>query len=66
MEWLPFLLLLICPLMMILCMRGHGSGHKHHDPHSKDIDKQISQLLDENAKLRNEVNNLANMVKKES
>lgn len=26
MEWL---LLLLCPLMMIFCMRGHGHGGKH-------------------------------------
>ncbi|RKO63429.1 DUF2933 domain-containing protein [Caldibacillus debilis] len=30
MNWANFLILLLCPLMMILCMKGH----KHH--HSSD------------------------------
>lgn len=28
MEWL---LLLLCPLMMIFCMRGHGGKHQNHN-----------------------------------
>lgn len=27
-EWLPYLLILVCPLMMLFMMRGKG-GHKH-------------------------------------
>lgn len=46
MEWLPFLLLLLCPLMMIFCMRGHGhgdKGHNHsHESHSVDAHKMHS------------------------
>jgi hypothetical protein len=48
-------------------MRGHGGGHKHHESsHTKEMDKQILHLLDENAKLRKEVNDLSGMVRKES
>ncbi|MEC1742795.1 DUF2933 domain-containing protein [Schinkia azotoformans] len=41
MEWL---LLLLCPLMMIFCMRGHGGkGHNHsHESHSVDAHKMHS------------------------
>ena len=28
-EFLPWLLLLACPLMHIFMHRGHGGGHKH-------------------------------------
>lgn len=70
MEWLQYLLLLLCPLMMIFCMKGHFGGHKHnhnHESHSmNDIDKKVGNLLEENAKLRQEVDDLSKMVKKES
>jgi hypothetical protein len=66
MEWLPFLLLLLCPLMMIFCMKGMG-GHKHHHSHSSnDMEEKMSKLELENEKLRKEVNALSSMVKKES
>jgi hypothetical protein len=70
MEWFQYLLLLLCPLMMIFCMRGHLGGHKHNhnnESHSmNDLDKKVGNLLEENAKLRKEVADLSNMVKKES
>lgn len=78
MEWLKYLLLLICPLMMIFCMKGHshshGRGHveksdihKHpYTPISKKIDKKMSKLEIENKKLRNEIDKLSATVKKES
>ncbi|MCY9659489.1 DUF2933 domain-containing protein [Paenibacillus chondroitinus] len=31
MEWLKILPLLACPLMMIFCMKGMFTGHKHTD-----------------------------------
>ncbi len=67
MEWL---LLLICPLMMIFMMKGMGGhGHKHqdHNSHSSNIlDKKMSNLELENEKLRKELDALSTMVKKES
>jgi len=68
-EWLKYLLILVCPLMMIFCMKGHGHGHKHqnHESHcSKEMDTKISNLEIENAKLRQEIEALASMVKKGS
>lgn len=69
MEWL---LLLLCPLMMIFCMKGHGShgghgkGHKHGEHCSNDLDSKMSKLELENEKLRKEIDSLSSMVKKES
>jgi hypothetical protein len=75
-EWLKYLLLLICPLMMISCMKGHSHGrghveksdiHKHpYTPISKNLDKKMSKLKIENKKLRNETDKLSATVKKES
>ena len=31
-EWLPYLLLLACPLMHIFMHRGHGRHHEHRPP----------------------------------
>lgn len=33
-EWLPFLIIALCPLMHIFMHRGHG-GHGGHDDHGK-------------------------------
>jgi len=67
MEWL---LLLICPLMMIFMMIGMGGhGHKKHDHDShssKVLDTKMSNLELENEKLRKEIDALASMVKRES
>jgi len=75
MEWLQYLLLLICPLMMIFCMKGHNHSHgkgngdhcEDHQTHgSKELDIKLSRLETENEKLRKEINALSAMVKKES
>ncbi|PLR83704.1 hypothetical protein CVD25_13640 [Bacillus canaveralius] len=67
MEWLSYLVLLLCPLMMIFCMKGHGGGHKHHDSHSsKDFNNKVDNLETENAKLRKEIDALSSIVRKES
>lgn len=71
MEWLFYLMLLICPLMMIFMMKGHGHGghgsHEHHDAHtSKNLAIKMSNLEIENEKLRKEIDALSTMVKKES
>ncbi|WP_445492030.1 DUF2933 domain-containing protein [Niallia sp. 03133] len=66
MEWLSYLLFLICPLMMILCMKGMN-GHKHNASHaSKEIDVKMTKLEQENEQLRKEINALSILVKKES
>lgn len=31
MDWPLLLLLLLCPLMMFFCMRGHGGKNHNHD-----------------------------------
>lgn len=28
-EWLPWVILLACPLLHLLMHRGHGGGHRH-------------------------------------
>lgn len=68
MDWLQILSLLICPLMMIFCMKGMMGGHKHHhDSHSiGDIDKKMNKLQDENDELRKEIEGLSILIKKES
>lgn len=66
MEWLTYLLLLLCPLMMIFCMKGMA-GHKHHGSHtSNKLDTKMSQLEVENQKLRKEIEDLSSLVKKGS
>lgn len=76
MEWLKYLLLLICPLMMIFCMKGHSHSRGHIEKSdtnkhsyiliSKKLDKKMSKLEIENKKLRNEIDKLSATVKKES
>jgi hypothetical protein len=69
MEWLRYLTLLICPLMMLFCMKGlwsHGKGHNHSSHSSNDLDSKVSKLELENEKLRREIDMLSDMVKKES
>lgn len=67
MQWL---LLLICPLMMIFMMKGmggHGGGHKHQDSQtSMDLDSKMNKLELENEKLKKEIDDLSSMVKKGS
>ncbi|MDQ0232404.1 DUF2933 domain-containing protein [Metabacillus malikii] len=68
MEWLQLLILLICPLMMIFCMKGMF-GHKNHDHHSNSSNNLNDKMLNlelENKKLREEIEALSAMVKKES
>ncbi|HWO76939.1 MAG TPA: DUF2933 domain-containing protein [Bacillus sp. (in: firmicutes)] len=65
MEWFSNLLLLLCPLMMIFCMKGMG-GYKHHHSHSSnDMDIKISKLELENEELRKEINSLSAKVQKD-
>jgi hypothetical protein len=68
MEWLQYLVILLCPLIIIFCMRGHGGGHNHqHDQHlSKTKDTKLKLLEEENNKLKNEIETLAKIVKKGS
>ncbi|MFC0298948.1 DUF2933 domain-containing protein [Geobacillus jurassicus] len=60
MNWANFLILLLCPLMMLFCMRGH-KHHKHHDHHSsdhhsiKELQDQITQLQADNERLKEQL-----------
>lgn len=65
MEWL---LVLICPLMMLFMMKGHGhGGHKHGNDQkqaSQNIEDKINKLEEENKELYKQIQELS-MVKKE-
>jgi hypothetical protein len=62
MEWLLYLM---CPLMMLFCMKGLFSGGKK-DCHTKEnhlnemneLKKQVSSLTEQNQKLSEEVKSL--------
>lgn len=69
MTWLQILLLLACPLMMILCMRGMHGGHKHSEDKQmgssyvsqKDVHQlqiQLADLQEQNAQLTQELHSL--------
>lgn len=71
MQWLNVLLLLLCPLMMILCMRGIQGGHKHkkggccgqkHNRHSADtlssLESKVEELTKENNRILKELQDL--------
>ncbi len=67
MEWLSYLLVLLCPLMMIFCMKGHGGSHKKHEAHlNSDISSKLTNLEKENEALKREIDLLSSLVKKES
>ena len=68
MEWLQLLILLICPLMMIFCMKGMfgQKNHDHHSHSSNNLNDKMLNLELENKKLREEIEALSAMVKKES
>lgn len=67
MEWLSYLLFLICPLMMIFCMKGHSKMHKHnHTNSSKELESKIVELQEENKKLNKELHSLSSIIRKES
>ncbi|WP_138493562.1 DUF2933 domain-containing protein [Paenibacillus pinistramenti] len=65
MDW-SWLLVLVCPLMMVFMMvfgmKGHGHGHASHSKHSKDdheIQTQINELKMQNEELRQELQKIA-------
>ncbi|MGG7620776.1 DUF2933 domain-containing protein [Bacillus coreaensis] len=72
MEWL---LLLICPLMMLFMMKGHfwghknshgGHSHQHHDAQiSNNVLTKVKDLELENEKLRKEISELSSLIRKE-
>lgn len=51
--------------MMIFCMKGY-MGHQEDKHSSITIDKWVDHLQEENKKLRNEIEALSKMEKKES
>ncbi|MCM3389300.1 DUF2933 domain-containing protein [Lysinibacillus fusiformis] len=64
-NWVSFLILLICPLMMLFMMfsgKGHGhgkGGHKAHNSSLKELDSKVTSLEKENAQLKEEINMLS-------
>ena len=50
-NYLPLLIILVCPLMMIFMMRGMHSGHDagsedlSHDAHARAVDPQADQRI---------------------
>lgn len=61
-NFLSILALLVCPLMMFFCMRGHsGHGHKGHgQPQDNHIDQKIQKLEEQNQQLLKEIGELKN------
>ncbi|MGN7472171.1 DUF2933 domain-containing protein [Brevibacillus agri] len=61
MEWLSFLLLLACPLMMLLCMkgmnhRGHGdSGKTENRTELHELHVKIDELSRQNQQLQQDI-----------
>ncbi len=67
MGLLQLLTLLICPLMMLFCMKGMFGHNKHHHSYtSKDLDDRVKSLELENGKLRKEIDTLSTIERKES
>ncbi|MDQ0161823.1 DUF2933 domain-containing protein [Aeribacillus alveayuensis] len=57
MNWANLLILLLCPLMMLFCMKGH-KHHKHHssDNHSiRKLQDQIEKFKAENEQLKRQL-----------
>ncbi|WP_170007190.1 DUF2933 domain-containing protein [Bacillus fonticola] len=68
MSW-ELLILLACPLMMLFCMKGMFSGNKESkedlgsQPQQSDLQplqNKMSELMEQNQKLTEEVNHLKN------
>jgi hypothetical protein len=68
MEWLSFLLLLICPLMMLFCMKGHMVGRHNHNKTNlgNNLEKRMHFLEEENKKLQKELDEFIKMLEKDS
>ncbi|MGR5913209.1 DUF2933 domain-containing protein [Bacillus cereus] len=56
MQWLNLLLILLCPLMMLFCMKGMRKGNHHSKGgnHNNQTDTD-QKLLAENKQLRHEI-----------
>jgi Protein of unknown function (DUF2933) len=56
MEWI---LLLLCPLMMLFCMKGMFTSGKSHDSKEiTDLKKQLDVMKEQNSSLIEQVNQL--------
>jgi hypothetical protein len=67
MEWLSYLLLLICPLMMIFCMKGLFGGHHNHKKSdvTNDLEQKVRHLEEDNKQLQRELEHLTKIFKKD-
>lgn len=66
MEWLSYLLVLVCPIMMLFMMKGHG-GHKHgsnNKQSSPDLEDKVLKLEQENKRLSSKLEDLSISLKK--
>jgi hypothetical protein len=54
--------------MMIFMMKGHGGGHHNQDKShaDHDLNRKVDLLQEENIKLRNEIETLSSLMKKDS
>ncbi|WP_336788284.1 DUF2933 domain-containing protein [Paenibacillus sp. MMO-177] len=68
MQWLSILAVFACPLMMLFCMKGMFSGHKHssakkdcHNSSNQNVQSlqlKMAELMEQNHKLTKEIENL--------
>ncbi|WP_082798096.1 DUF2933 domain-containing protein [Parageobacillus toebii] len=55
MNWANFLILLLCPLMMLFCMRGHKHHHSSDNHTIKELQEQITKLRADNEQLKKQL-----------
>lgn len=61
MEWLLYLLILLCPLVMLAFIKGHN--HQEEKVSPEYMEQKLKFLQQENNMLRDEVDFLAELVK---
>jgi len=49
-PYLPYLIILLCPLMHVFMHKGHAAGHSHKDHQHQDAEQAYRQGLEEGRK----------------